>query len=142
MVPTDRRHGPGDRLPRVVVPTRPLPPARGSDAIALLGEIDEPEVEAEGPDDDLGPFDVKPRERRGKRSPLPGIVLAAEPDRGLPDLLDEVEEVAPGLLGDDLAEERAEQVDLERELIARPGGPDRRRLGTNRNVRIGRPTLA
>ena len=139
---TDRRHGPGDRLPRVVVPTRPLAPARGPDAIALLGEIDEPEIEAERPDDDLGPFDIKPGERRGERPPLPGVVLAAEPDRGLPDLLDEVEEVAPGLLGDDLAEERAKQVDLERELIARPGGPDRSRLGTNGDVRIGRATLA
>ena len=50
----------------------------------------------------------------------------------LPDALDEREQLRPGLLGDDLAEQRPEQPDLDRERVARAGRPDPERLGGDR----------
>ena len=60
---------------------------------------------------------------------LERVVVAAEGDRPLPDPLDEREQLRPGLLRDDLAEQRAEQPDLDRERVARTGRPDPERLG-------------
>ena len=48
----------------------------------------------------------------------------------------------PGLLGDDLAEQRAEQPDLERERVARAGRPDAGRLGARRPVPVAPRPLA
>ena len=63
---------------------------------------------------------------------LDRIVVAAERDRPLPDPLHEREQLRAGLLGDDLAEQRPEQPDLDRERVARTGRPDPERLGGDR----------
>ena len=60
---------------------------------------------------------------------LDRIVGAPERDRPLPDALDEREQLGSGLLGDDLAEQRPEQPDLDRERVARAGRADPERLG-------------
>ena len=60
------------------------------------------------------------------------IVAVAEVDGRAPEPLDEVEDLLAGLLRDDLAEERAEEPDLERERVARAGRADARRLGALR----------
>ena len=103
--------------------------------LALLGEVDEPEVQAERADHDLGPLGVERRRARGERRPARRVVAAPEADRRSADALDEVEELAAGLLGDDLAEQRAEQADLERQRVARPAGADSSRAPR------GRPTF-
>ena len=105
----DRRRRSG---PRGVAP---LARAGRPDLVALLGEVDEAEVEAEGADDDLGAVQVEAGQRRGEARAAARVVLAPEPDRRPPDPLDEIEQVDAGLLRDDLAEQRAEQPDLERE---------------------------
>ena len=63
---------------------------------------------------------------------LERIVVAAEGDRPLPDPLDEREQLRPGLLRDDLAEQRPEQPDLDRQRVARAGRPDPERLRGDR----------
>ncbi len=70
---------------------------------------------------------------------LDRIVGAAERDRPLPDALDEREQLGPGLLVDDLAEQRPEQADLDRERVAGAGRPDPERLGGDGRRDGGRP---
>jgi hypothetical protein len=121
--------------PRGAATPLPIRAPNRPDQLALLGEVDEPEVEAERADDDLGPAGVERLQLRDEPGAKPRIVAAAEPDRRPADALDEVEEVAAGLLGDDLAEQRAEEADLRRERIADAAGADRRRLGADGLVR-------
>ena len=111
----------------------PLRPTGLAHELALLGEVDEPEVEAERPDDDLGPVGIERGELLDESGPKRRIVPAPEPDGRSPDALDEIEQRPPGLLGDHLAEERAEEPDLERERIAGAAGAD------GRGARRGRP---
>ena len=85
-----------------------LRPPGGSHELALLGEIDEPEVEAERSDDDLGAVRIEPGELRHETRPERRVVASSEADRRPPDALDEVEQVPSGLLRDDLAEKRPE----------------------------------
>ena len=66
---------------------------------------------------------------------LDRVVVAAQGDRPPPDPLDEREQLRPGLLRDDLAEQRAEQPDLDRQRVARAGRPDPERLGGDRGRR-------
>ena len=56
-------------------------------------------------------------------------------DGQAPDPLDEAQQSSPCLLGDDLAEQRAEQLDLARERVARARRADARGLGADRGIR-------
>ena len=64
-------------------------------------------------------------------------VVLAEGDGGTTETLDELEHPLAGLFGDDLAEKRAEQPNLERERVACAGRPDARRFRALR-ARLGR----
>jgi hypothetical protein len=123
-----------DRIGGRSIARRTFPPPGGPDPVTLLGEVHEAEVEAEGPDDDLGAPRVKAGELGGEGLAVGRVVLVPKADRGLADALDEVEQVPTGLLGDDLAEQRTEQPNLERQRVARPGGADRLRLGADGGV--------
>ena len=101
-------HGAGDGIGGRPIPLRPLAAPGGPDAISLLGEVDEPEVEAERSDDDLGAVRIEPGELRHETRPERRVVASSEADRRPPDALDEVEQVPSGLLRDDLAEKRPE----------------------------------
>ena len=55
---------------------------------------------------------------------------------GAADALDEVEQLLALLLDDDLAQQRAEELDLARQRVARAGGADAARLGADGGVRL------
>jgi hypothetical protein len=103
--------------------------------LALLGEVDEPEEQTEGTDDDLRAVGGQASQLRHERRTERRLVAAAKADRRPADAFDEVQQVATGLLGDHLAQERAQEPDLGRERVADVAGPDRRRLATDRVVR-------
>ena len=111
--------------------SRALRPAGLADPLALLGKVDEPEVETERADDDLGAVRLEAGELRDELAAERRVVATAEPDRRSPNALDEIEEIATRLLGDHLPEERAEQPDLQAERVAGTPGADRRRLAAN-----------
>ena len=93
---------------------------------------------------------VAPRSRpprsSSRRARSAGSPSARRRDRPLADPFDEVEEVGPGLFGDDLAEQRAEQADLGRERVAGAGRPDAagsaRDRGVTRRPRVRHATIA
>ena len=114
------------------VACRALAPAQRPDPAARLGQVDQPEIEREGADDGLRRAQVEAAELLVEALALDRIVVAAERDRPLPDPLDEREQLGAGLLGDDLAEQRPEQPDLDGERVARAGRPDPERLGGDR----------
>ena len=64
-----------------------------------------------------------------------GVVVLAEGDGRAADVLDEVEDRGPGLLRDDLAQQRPHQPDLGRKRVARPGRADPAGLGADRDGR-------
>ena len=66
----------------------------------------------------------RPRELVVEPGALERVVVAAQRDRPPADPLDELEQLRTGLLRDDLAEQRAEQPDLDRERVAGAGRPD------------------
>ena len=107
-------------------PQRPHPAAR-------LGQVDEPEIERERLDDGLRAAEVERPQLVVETRPFGRVVVAPEGDRPASDALDGLEQLGPGLLGDDLAEQRAEQPDLAGERVARPGGPDPERLRGDRS---------
>ncbi len=104
-------------------------------AVLLLGQVRQVEVEAEGLDEVL---ELLVGERVDDATQL---ALAARAARGpdadgqLAHALDEVQEVLAGLLGDDLAEEGAEQLDLPRQRVGGAGGADAAGLGAHGRVR-------
>ena len=104
-------------------------PSQRSHAAACLGQVDQPEIEGEGADDGLRGTQVEPAELLVEALALDRVVGAPERDRPLPDALDEREQLGSGLLVDDLAEQRPEQADLDRERVAGAGRADPERLG-------------
>ena len=111
--------------------TRPEPP----DPLLLLGQVGQLEVQPEGPDEHLGPGQVDGIHLGGQRASIIGAVRATQRDGRQADALDEVEQLLALLLHDDLAQERAQQLDLARQRVARAGGPDAARLGSDGGVR-------
>ena len=96
------------------------PLAQAPDALLLLGQVGELEVEAEGPDEAPRPPRVDPVEDGAQRPPLRrSLPVRRSSMVAAPDALDERQEVLALLLHDDLAQERAEQLDLARERVAR-----------------------
>ena len=119
----------------------PPPVALGSPSGAnerpLLGQIDEPEVQAECPDHDLGLPGIERRQLRDEAGSERRLAAAPESDRRPPNAFDEVEQISTGLLRDHLAEERTEKPDLEGQRIAGTSRPDAGRLGADGVVRTG-----
>ncbi len=101
-----------------------------SDALLLLGQVGQLEVEAERTDERLHVAQVERLDRA--RQPLAlllGVLFAADGDRCPPHRFDQVESALALLLDDHLAEQRAEQLDLTRQRIARAGRADASWLG-------------
>ena len=130
--PAQPRDRLGDRVVQDPVARRTLPAPKRPDAAAGLGEVHELEVQREGRDDRLHGTHVQPVELGLDASPELRVVAAPEVDGRTPESLDEVEDLLAGLLRDDLAEERAEEPDLERQGVARAGRSDARRLRASR----------
>ena len=104
---------------------RPRPPRGAPDAVPRLGEVDQLEVQAEGADDAFERVRIDGQDV--ERHALVRFAPAGG-DRALPRRLDEIEDLRPGLLQDDLAEERAEQSNLAAKDVGRAGRPDAARL--------------
>ncbi len=129
---------PLDRLAQRFVDRPSLRPARPrpqhADPLALLGEVDELEVEGERAGDRRRAGHVERRDLRPEPLPLDvGLedhvrVAAAERDRAAPDAFHEREQVRSSLLGDDLAQERSEEPDLVRQRVAGMAQPGALRL--------------
>ena len=122
----------GDRIVEHAIPRRPLAPAQRPHPAARLGQVDQPEIEREGADDGLRGAEVERPQLLVEPGPLERVVVAAEGDRPPPDPLDEREQLRPGLLRDDLAEQGAEQPDLHRQRVAGARRPDPERLRGDR----------
>ncbi len=111
------------------------PRAQHPDALALLGEVDELEVERERPGDGRRALDVERRDLRPESLALDvrleHDLRVAPPERDCPppDALDRREQLRAGLLGDDLAEQRPEEPHLVGERVAGATHPGTRRLG-------------
>ena len=104
-------------------------PGGAPHAVAGLREIDQLEVQPEGPNDALERRRVDRQDVEG--DPRVGTAPAGG-DGPEPGGLDELEHLPPGLLDDDLAEQRAEQPDLAGEHVARARRPDAPGLGARR----------
>ena len=122
----------GDRVREDPVSCSTLAATQRPDPAARLCQVDQPEIEREGADDGLRGAEVEAAELLVEALALDRIVRPAERDRPLPDPLDEREELGAGLLRDDLAEQRPEQPDLDRERVAGAGRPDPEGLGSDR----------
>ena len=133
-----RRDRLGDRVVQEPVPCGALSPTKRPNAPARLGQVDELEVERERLDDRLGRLEVEGVQLTLEALALGRVIAAPQRDGRSPEPLDQLEQVLPGLLRDDLAQQRAEQPDLARQRVMRPGRPDARRLGPFR----GRGTTA
>ena len=127
----------GDRIVEHAIARGPFAPAQRPHPAARLGQVDQPEIERERTDDRLRGVEVERAQLLVEPGSLERVVVAAEGDRPLPDPLDQREQLRPGLLRDDLAEERPEQPDLDRERVARTRGPDPERLRGDRGRRRG-----
>jgi hypothetical protein len=90
----------------------PLAAPQRPDPATGLGQVDQLEVQREGFDDRLGGPEVEVGEVLVEAAPLLGIVVLAQRDRASADALDELEQLRAGLLGDHLAEQRAQEPDL------------------------------
>ena len=106
---------------------------------ALLGHVDELEIEGEGADDGFRVVDREPVELRRQLDAESGpdlrVVGRPQGDGPPPDGLDLAEEDRSGLFDDDLAEQCAEQLDLARQRVAGTGRADRTRLCADGRVR-------
>ena len=122
--------GVGDRVGEDPVACGALASTQRPDPAARLGQIDEAEIEREGADDGLRRAEVEAAAapRRGCSRSI-GSSAASERDRPLPDPFHEREQLGPGLLRDDLAEQGPKQPDLDSERVAGTGRPDPERLG-------------
>ena len=129
----------GDRVREHPVPRRALALSQSPHPAAGLGQVDQPEIEGEGADDGLRGAQAEPAELLVETLALDRIVGAPKRDRPLPDALDEREQLGSGLLVDDLAEQRPEQADLDRQRVASAGRPDPEWLGGDGRRDGGRP---
>ncbi len=126
--PAQADDGMGDRIVEHAIPRGPFTPAQRPYPAARLGQVDQPEIQREGTDDRLRGVEIERAQLLVEAGPLERVVVAAEGDRPLPDPFDEREQLRPGLLRDDLAEQGTEQSDLDRQRIACTRRPDPERL--------------
>ncbi len=130
--PAQPGHGLRDRIVERAVARGAGTSAEGPDPGTRFGEVHELEVQGEGRDHGLRGAQVKGIELGLEALPQLGVVGPAQGDRGAPQPLDELVGRLAGLFGDDLAEERAEEPDLDGQRIAGTGRPDAARFGTPR----------
>ena len=78
----------------------------------VLGDVGEMREVAEGPHDRQRLVGAQAVEDRLELAPRAGLVVAMEADRGLADLLDELEGLLALLLAHRVAEDAAEQADV------------------------------
>ena len=83
-----------------------------ADVVLVFGDIGEMREIAEGADDAHGLGDRHAVEDRFELAPRRPVVVAMEPDRGLPDALDQVEHVGAFLVAHGIAEDTSEQPDV------------------------------
>ena len=126
----------GDRVVEDAVARGSLATAERTHPAVRLGQVDQREVEREGADDRLGGTEVQVAQVVVEPRPFVRVVVAAEGDGPPADPLDEGEQLGPGLLRDDLAEERTEQADLHGQRVAGAGRADAGRLGGDRRRRL------
>ena len=124
---------PGGRAFDARAASRSRTAAQGPHPMALLGEVGELEVEREGADERVGAIEALfwvidchevELELVREAQSLVRVLRSTDRDRLPADALDEVEEVGAGLLGDDLAEEGAEELDLPPERVPGARRPD------------------
>ena len=116
-------HGFLDGAVRATGADRPGALAHASHTLLLLGQVGQVEVEAEGLDEVLDLVVGQPLEDVTQATLPAQAARAADLDRQAPHPLDEVQQLIAGLLGDDLAQQRAEQLDLTREWVTGSRGP-------------------
>ena len=97
---------------------------KAPDTLPLFRQVDELEVEAEGGGQRLGLADFERVELGGQRALGRLVARLPEGDGAQPGSLDKVEQVGAALLGDDLAQQGAQQLDLTRERVTRSGRRD------------------
>ena len=102
--------------------------------VAFLAQVDELEVEGERDGQRLGLIDLERVEIGREGSTFLLVARLAEGDRAEAATLNEVEQFRPALFGDDLTQQRSEQLDFERERIGRAGRADALRLGLHGRV--------
>ena len=83
-----------------------------ADVVLVLGDVGEVGEIAEGAHDPQGLADRHAVEDQFQFAPGRLVVVAMEPDRGLPDAFDQVEHVGPLLVAHGVAEDAAEQADI------------------------------
>ena len=113
-------------------PTRAL--AEPPHAVLLLGQVGEVEVQGESAGQVLHLLRGELLEHGAQLAAVGRAAGAPQVDGQATDTLDDPEQVLARLLGDDLAEQRAEQLDLARERVAGPGCADAQRLGAHGGV--------
>ena len=122
---------------------RACPTAERADPLPFLGQVHQLEVQAERTRDGGRLIEIERRELGGQVVTFGVALLRAEhgsatqTDRPPADPFDQLEQLGTHLLGDDLAEQRAEQPDLASERIARGGDARAARLGGDRGERAG-----
>ena len=94
--------------------------AHATDAMLLLGQVGEVEVEAEGPDELLDPIIGELLEDGPEAALACGRARCPDVARQPPDALDQVQQLFAGLLSDDLPEQGPQELDLARERVASP----------------------
>ena len=110
---------------------RPLALGQGADAVVLLGQVDQVEVDAEGAhqlQEPLGGLAGRPRQQRRLDGGRVGRGRA-QGDGGAARVLHRLEDLRPTLLAQHLAHDVAEQADIVAQAIGRlgpgRGGPAR-----------------
>ena len=83
-----------------------------ADVVLILGDVGEVGEIAEGAHDPQGLADRHAVEDQFQLAPRRLVVVAVEPDRGLPDALDQVEHVGALLVAHGIAEDAPEQPDF------------------------------
>ena len=91
---------------------RPGGSAQPADVVLVLGDVGKMREIAEGAHDPHGLADRHAVEDQFQLLPCRPVVVAMEPDRGLPDAFDEVEDVGPLLISHGIAEDAPEQADV------------------------------
>ena len=135
--PPDPPDGLRDRVVEDPAACRPLALAQGADPVPSSARLTSWKYR---------PNDRMSASARGRSSAssstdepfaLDRVVGLAQGDRPAPDPLDELEQLEPLLLDDDLAEQCPEEADLARQRIARTARPDAARLATDGRVGAG-----
>ena len=123
------RDGVRDRIVQNAVSSSALPASQRPHPTTRLGEVHEPEVQREGTDDGLGGVEIHRPKLLVEAGALERIVVAPESDRPASDPFHGREELGPGLLGDDLAQQGTEKAHLRGKGVARACRPDAEGFG-------------